>query len=55
MLREMFAIRFLQTGGPRQALRRLLGLAESTPIKRYQDAARSARMFPQTSLAPTKE
>jgi hypothetical protein len=34
MLREMFAIRFLQTGGPPKALRRLLGLAECTPIKR---------------------
>lgn len=39
MLREMFAIRFLQTGGPPKALRRLLGLAECTPIKRYLDAA----------------
>ena len=33
MLREMFAIRFLQTGGPPKALRRLLGLAECTPIR----------------------
>jgi site-specific recombinase XerD len=41
MLREMFAIRFLQTGGVPKALQRLLGLAESTPIKRYVDAARS--------------
>jgi integrase/recombinase XerD len=40
MLREMFAIRFLQTGGPPKALQRLLGLAQSTAIKRYQDAAR---------------
>lgn len=39
MLREMFAIRFLQTGGPPQALRRLLGLAACTPITRYLDAA----------------
>lgn len=43
MLREMFAIRFLQTGGPPQALQRLLGLAESTPIKRYLDAIGVAR------------
>ncbi len=41
MLRDTFAIRFLQTDGPPKALRRLLGLAESTPIKRYLDAARS--------------
>lgn len=39
MLREMFAIRFLQTGGPPKALRRLLGLAECTPITRYLNAA----------------
>ncbi len=44
MLREMFAIRFLQTGGPPKALQRLLGLAESTSIKRYVDAARSSRI-----------
>jgi site-specific recombinase XerD len=43
MLREMFAIRFLQTGGPPKALRRLLGLAECTPIKRYLDAAGCSR------------
>jgi site-specific recombinase XerD len=43
MLREMFAIRFLQTEGPPQALRRLLGLAECTPIKRYLDGAGCAR------------
>jgi site-specific recombinase XerD len=42
MLRDMFAIRFLQTGGPPKALQRLLGLAESTPIKRYLDAAGSS-------------
>jgi integrase/recombinase XerD len=35
MLRETFAIRFLQADGPPKALRRLLGLVESTPIKRY--------------------
>ncbi len=40
-LREMFAIRFLQAGGVPKALQRLLGLKESTPIKRYQDAARA--------------
>lgn len=40
MLRDMFAIRFLQTGGPPKALQRLLGLAESTALNRYQDAAR---------------
>jgi integrase/recombinase XerD len=49
MLREMFAIRFLQTGGPPKALRRLLGLAESTPIKRYQDAAGCSRRQKETS------
>ena len=43
MLRETFAVRFLQTGGPPQALQRLLGLAENTPIKRYRDAAGVAR------------
>jgi site-specific recombinase XerD len=43
MLREMFAIRFLQTGGPPKALRRLLGVAESTPIKQYLDAAGNPR------------
>jgi site-specific recombinase XerD len=42
MLREMFAIRFLQTGGPLKALQRLLGRAVSTPIKRYLDAAGSS-------------
>jgi site-specific recombinase XerD len=55
MLREMFAIRFLQTGGPPKALRRLLGLAEGTPIKRYLDAAGSSRMWPETSLKPMRE
>jgi site-specific recombinase XerD len=55
MLREMFAIRFLQTGGPPKALRRLLGLAECTPIKRYLDAAGSSRMWPETSLKPMRE
>jgi site-specific recombinase XerD len=43
MLREMFAIRFLQTGGPPKALRRLLGLAACTPITRYLDAAGRSR------------
>jgi integrase/recombinase XerD len=43
MLRDMFAIRFLQTGGPPKALQRLLGLAESTSIKQYLDAAGVAR------------
>jgi integrase/recombinase XerD len=43
MLRETFAIRFLQTGGPPKALQRLLGLAEGTPIKRYLDAAGCGR------------
>jgi site-specific recombinase XerD len=41
MLRDTFAIRFLQADGSPKALQRLLGLAESTPIKRYQDATRS--------------
>ena len=40
-LRDTFAMRFLQTGGSPKALQRLLGLAESTSIKHYQDAARS--------------
>jgi hypothetical protein len=43
MLREMFALRFLQMGGPPKALQRLLGLAEGTPIKRYLDAADCGR------------
>jgi site-specific recombinase XerD len=43
MLRETFATRFLQTGGPPQALRRLLGLAECTPIKCYLKAAGGGR------------
>jgi site-specific recombinase XerD len=43
MLREAFALRFLQTGGQPKALQRLLGLAEGTPIKRYLDAAGVAR------------
>jgi integrase/recombinase XerD len=43
MLRDMFAMRFLQTGGPPKALRRLLGLADCSPIKRYLDAAGCAR------------
>jgi site-specific recombinase XerD len=43
MLREMFAMRFLQTGGLPKALQRLLGVAESTSIKRYLDAAGVAR------------
>lgn len=41
MLRDMFAIRFLQTGGAPKALQRLLGLAESTSIHRYLDAPRT--------------
>jgi len=49
MLREMFAIRFLQTGGPPKALQRLLGLAECTPIKRYLDAAGCSRRQRETS------
>jgi integrase/recombinase XerD len=43
MLRETFAMRFLQMGGPPKALRRLLGVAETTPIKRYLDTAGCAR------------
>lgn len=43
LLLEMFAVRFLQTGGLPKALQRLLGLAESTSIKRYLDAAGVAR------------
>jgi len=43
MLRDMFAMRFLQTRGLPKALQRLLGLAESTSIKRYLDAAGVAR------------
>jgi integrase/recombinase XerD len=43
MVRETFAVRFLQTGGPLQALQRLLGLAENTSIKWYLDAAGVAR------------
>jgi site-specific recombinase XerD len=49
MLREMFAIRFLQTGGPAKALRRLLGLAECTPITRYLDVAGCSRRQRETS------
>ncbi len=49
MLREMFAIRFLQTGGRPKALQRLLGLAECTPIKRYLDAAGCSRRQRETS------
>jgi site-specific recombinase XerD len=49
MLREAFAIRFLQTGGPPKALRRLLGLAACTPIKRYLDAAGYSRKQRETS------
>ncbi len=49
MLRDMFAIRFLRTGGPPKALRRLLGLAESTPITRYLDAAGCSRRQRETS------
>lgn len=55
MLREMVAIRFLQTGGPPKALQRLLGLAESTPIKRYQDAAGPSRLQREISLKQRKE
>jgi site-specific recombinase XerD len=43
MLREAFALRFLQTGGQPKALQRLLELAEGMPIKRYLDAAGVAR------------
>jgi len=49
MLRDMFAIRFLQTGGPPKALQRLLGLAECTPIKRYLDVAGCSRKQRETS------
>jgi integrase/recombinase XerD len=49
MLREMFALRFLQTGGPPKALQRLLGLAECTPITRYLDAAGCSRRQRKTS------
>lgn len=49
MLRDMFAIRFLQTRGPPKALQRLLGLAECTPIKRYLDVAGCSRKQRETS------
>jgi hypothetical protein len=59
MLRDTFAIRFLQADGPPKALQRLLGLAESTSIKRYQDAARSlpphAFLAPGVLRSPTEE
>jgi hypothetical protein len=46
MLRGMFALRFLETAGPPEALQRLLGLAENTPITRSLDACRA--LFPET-------
>jgi site-specific recombinase XerD len=56
MLRDTFAIRFLQAEGQPKALQRLLGLVESTPIKHYQDAARSLpHGFPTPEVPPTQE
>lgn len=39
-LRDTFAVRFLQAGGSEEGLQRVLGLAEQSVIKRYQEAAR---------------
>jgi hypothetical protein len=55
MLRDTFAIRFHLADGPSKALRRLLGLSENTPIKRYLDAARSSRTQPEISLKQMRE
>lgn len=49
MVRDTFAIRFLQTGGPPKALHRLLGLAEGTPITRYLGSAGCSRRQRKTS------
>lgn len=41
MLRDTFAVRYLQAGGHPKQLQEQLGLVEKTAMKRYQDAARS--------------
>lgn len=41
VLRDTFAVRYLQQGGHPKTLQKLLGLANRAALKRYQDAARS--------------
>ena len=41
LLRDTFAVRYLQQGGHPKTLQQLLGLASRAAIKRYRDAARS--------------
>jgi site-specific recombinase XerD len=43
LLRDTFAVRYLQQGGHPKTLQKLLGLANRAALKRYQDAA---RLFP---------
>jgi site-specific recombinase XerD len=41
LLRDSFAVRYLQQGGHPKTLQKLLGLTDRAALKRYQDAARS--------------
>ena len=50
MLRDTYAIRFLQTGGRLAALREQLGVAELASVKRYQHLLRDTGKLPFKSL-----
>ncbi|HEU5378326.1 MAG TPA: tyrosine-type recombinase/integrase [Ktedonobacteraceae bacterium] len=49
LLRDTFAVRYLQQGGHPKTLQMLLGFANKAALKRYQEAARS---LPHNSSAP---
>jgi site-specific recombinase XerD len=49
LLRDTFAVRYLQQGGHPKTLQKLLGVASRDAIKRYRDAARS---LPHQTPAP---
>lgn len=51
MLRDTFAVRSLRAGDSPEAVQKLLGLAEKSAVKRYQEEARSlAKAGPSTRL-----
>jgi hypothetical protein len=43
MLRDTFAVRYLQAGGSPSQLRKVLGLGARTPITRYQKLSEEMR------------
>ena len=49
MLRETFAVRYLQTGGDPFSLQKLLGRADLAMIKRYQQRSEQMREKPTTN------